>query len=257
MDKKAKVEEEPQHEMDPNLVLSLERLQETQDELDKTNEEANDKVLEIEQVYMEKRRPIYQKRNEAIAKIPGFWHTAFTSHPHLSDLLTDDDIKAFKFLKSLNVEDLGDIKSGYKITFEFGPNPYFEDIKLCKVFKYSDDATLPDSGNAPHWKEGMDLTKPKEVQKKGKKRSLPSDSFFNWFNEEVEEDIVIGMMQDEIAEIIKEDLWVNPVKYFKNEGSSDDEEMNEGTEEEGSDDENEDDDDEEDDDGGEVDGDEN
>jgi len=116
MDKKrAKIDEvEGLEDVDPQLVLSMERLQEAQDELDKANEEANDKVLEIEQTYMEKRRPIYRRRNEVIQKIPEFWLTAFLSHPHLSDLLTEDDQKAFKYLQSVNVEDLGDIKSAIK-----------------------------------------------------------------------------------------------------------------------------------------------
>lgn len=251
--KRAKIDEvEGLEDVDPQLVLSMERLQEAQDELDKANEEANDKVLEIEQIYMEKRRPIYHRRSEVIQKIPEFWLTAFLSHPHLSDLLTDEDQKAFKYLQSVNVEDLGDIKSGYKITFEFAPNPYFEDRELCKVFRYVDDAAVTDVGNAPHWKDGMDLTKPKKDEKKGKKRSLKTDSFFNWFSEHVEEDLVVGMMQDEIAEIIKDDLWVNPLKYFNNENESDsddDDDEDDGENKEGGEEEEEEDDDDEDDDG--------
>ncbi|XP_057816646.1 NAP1-related protein 2 [Cryptomeria japonica] len=232
--------------VDYNLVMSMERLQEAQDDLDQANEAANDKVLEIEQVYMEKRRPIYQRRNEVIQKIPEFWLTAFLSHPHLRDLLTEEDQKAFKYLQSLNVEDLGDIKSGYKITFEFGPNPYFEDNKLCKVFKYGDDASTTESGNAPHWKDGMDLTKPKKTETKEKKRPRKTDSFFNWFSEHVEEELVVGMMQDEIADIIKDDLWVNPLRYFNNENGSDSDD-DEGDDDEGDDDEEEDEDSDEDD----------
>eukprot|EP01018_Ginkgo_biloba_P038524 Gb_36879 [translate_table: standard] len=250
--KRAKVDEvEGLEDVDPRLVMSMERLQEAQDELDKANEEANDKVLEIEQLYMEKRRPIYQRRNEVIEKIPEFWLTAFLSHPHLRDLLTEDDQKAFKYLQSVNVEDLGDIKSGYKITFEFGPNPYFEDSKLSKVFKYVDDASTTETGNAPHWKEGMDLTKPKNPEKKGKKRPSKTDSFFNWFSESVEEELVVGMMQDEIAEIIKDDLWINPLRYFNNENESesdedDDDDEDDGPSKEGGDEEEEEDDDDDD-----------
>uniref|UniRef100_A0A0D6QYG8 Uncharacterized protein n=1 Tax=Araucaria cunninghamii TaxID=56994 RepID=A0A0D6QYG8_ARACU len=250
--KRAKTDEEAVEleGLDPNLIMSMERLQEAQDELDQANEAANEKVLEIEQTYMEKRRPIYERRNEVIQKIPQFWLTAFLSHPHLRDLLTDEDCKAFKFLKSLSVEDLGDIKSGYKITFEFGPNPYFEDSKLSKVFKYVEDASTAELGNAPHWKDGMDLTKSKKPETKEKKRPRKTNSFFNWFSDPVDADLIVGLMQDEIAEIIKEDLWVNPLTYFNNENGSDsdgdddndddDEDICE-TDEEDDDDENEDD----------------
>lgn len=37
------------------------------------NEEASDKVLEVEQKYNELRRPVYEKRNEIIKSIPDFW----------------------------------------------------------------------------------------------------------------------------------------------------------------------------------------
>lgn len=40
------------------------------------NEEASDKVLEVEQKYNEVRRPVYNKRNDIIHNIPDFWLTA-------------------------------------------------------------------------------------------------------------------------------------------------------------------------------------
>jgi len=40
------------------------------------NEEASDKVLEVEQKYNKIRRPVYVRRNEIIQKIPDFWLTA-------------------------------------------------------------------------------------------------------------------------------------------------------------------------------------
>ena len=40
------------------------------------NEEASDKVLEVEQKFNEIRNPIYEKRNDIIKSIPDFWLTA-------------------------------------------------------------------------------------------------------------------------------------------------------------------------------------
>lgn len=40
------------------------------------NEEASDKVLEIEQKYNEIKRPVYARRGEIIKSIPDFWLTA-------------------------------------------------------------------------------------------------------------------------------------------------------------------------------------
>ncbi|KAL6136454.1 hypothetical protein ACLB2K_061749 [Fragaria x ananassa] len=66
--------------VDAELVLSIEKLQEAQDDLEKVNEEASDKVLEVEQKYNEIRRPVYLKRNEIIKTIPDFWLTAVSVH---------------------------------------------------------------------------------------------------------------------------------------------------------------------------------
>lgn len=40
------------------------------------NEEASEKVLEVEQKYNEIRKPVYDKRNDVIKSIPDFWLTA-------------------------------------------------------------------------------------------------------------------------------------------------------------------------------------
>ncbi|OAY79264.1 NAP1-related protein 2 [Ananas comosus] len=180
--KKTKVaENEEADHVDGELVLSIEKLQEIQDELEKVNEEASDKVLEVEQKYNEIRRPVYLRRNEIIKSIPDFWLTAFLSHPALSELITEEDQKIFKFLASLDVEDSKDVKSGYSIIFDLA------------------------NGDAH--------------EKKGSKRPFAEESFFSWFSETQQKNLSDGV--DEVAEIIKEDLWPNPLKYFNNEADED------------------------------------
>ncbi|KAH9308258.1 hypothetical protein KI387_036169 [Taxus chinensis] len=217
--------------LDSELILAIERLQEIQDELEKVNEEASDKVLEVEQKYNEIRRPVYEKRNGIIQTIPDFWLTAFLSHPALCDLLTEEDQKVFKYLQSLNVEDFKDVKSGYSISFTFRLNPYFEDMKLVKVFRFSDDGTTSISGSTVKWKDGMDLTNGVGPEKEGRKRSLQEESFFKWFSE-TQEKVPSDVIHDEVAEIIKEDLWPNPLKYFNNEADEDDYEDDDDNEDE-------------------------
>eukprot|EP00250_Pteridium_aquilinum_P005597 c15669_g1_i1 orf=478-1269(-) len=224
--KKAKVDEEDGSEQfDSELVLAIQKLQEVQDELEKVNEEASDKVLEVEQKYNEIRRPVYQKRNEIIQGISDFWLTAFLSHPALSEVLTEEDQQVFKFLQSLDVEDFKDVKSGYSITFTFRPNPYFEDSKLVKVFRFSDEGTTSISGTQPRWKDGMDFTNGIRHEV-GMKRSIPEESFFKWFSETQQKDSSDGI-HDEVAEIIREDLWPNPLKYFNNDQDTDDDDDDE------------------------------
>ncbi|XP_039126037.1 NAP1-related protein 2-like isoform X2 [Dioscorea cayenensis subsp. rotundata] len=226
--KRSKVEDgvESSDPVDGELVLAIEKLQEVQDELEKISEEASDKVLEVEQKYSEIRKPIYSKRNEIIQSIPDFWLTAFLSHPALSDLLNKEDEKILKHLVSLDV-DHSDVKAGYSITFNFSPNPYFEDTKLTKSFSYSDEGTTSVTGTTIKWKEGMNIANGVAHEKKGKKRPIAEQrlvsilDFFSWFGE-TQDKSPSSMIFDEVAEIIKEDLWPNPLKYFNNEADEDD-----------------------------------
>lgn len=216
-----RVNEEDSDHIDEKLVLSIEKLQEIQDELEKVNEEASDKVLEVEQKYNEIRRPVYLKRNQIIQSIPDFWLTAFLSHPVLGDLLTEEDQKIFKYLVSIDVEDFKDVKSGYSISFTFSPNPYFEDTKLTKAFSFADDGTTNMTGTTIKWKEGMELANGDAQEKKGTKRPFTEESFFSWFGE-TQPKSMSEVITDEVADIIKEDLWPNPLKYFNNEADEED-----------------------------------
>ncbi|CDP02225.1 unnamed protein product [Coffea canephora] len=244
--KKSKVAAPAEEDSDPidgELVLSIEKLQEVQDELEKVNEDASDKVLEIEQKYNELRRPVYVRRSEIIKTIPDFWLTAFLSHPALGDLLNEEDQKIFKYLDSLDVEDFKDVKSGYSIAFNFKQNPYFEDTKLTKTFIFLDEGTTRITGTAIKWKEGMGAANGGSHEKKGNKRPASDDSFFSWFSETQQKDTLeVEGLNDEVAEIIKEDLWPNPLKYFNNEADEEDSEGEEDDEEGKGDDDEEDDD---------------
>eukprot|EP00249_Psilotum_nudum_P013025 c24111_g2_i1 orf=295-900(+) len=196
--KRTKVEvDDASEQLDTELVLAIEKLQEVQDELEKVNEEASDKVLEVEQKYNEIRRPVYNKRNGIIQTIPDFWLTAFLSHPALCELLSEEDQKVFKYLQSLDVEDFKDVKSGYSISFTFRPNHYFEDTKLVKVFRFSDEGTTSISGTQIRWKDGMDFTNGVAPEKEGKKRLCADDSFFKWFSDIHQKDASDGM-HDEV-----------------------------------------------------------
>ncbi|CAN6578178.1 unnamed protein product [Malus baccata var. baccata] len=211
--KKLKLSEKPEDEnadhIDEKLVLSIEKLQEVQDELEKINEEASDKVLEVEQKYNE-----------------------FLSHPALSELLTEEDQKIFKHLTSLEVEDFKDVKSGYAIAFVFSPNPYFEDTKLTKTFTFLDEATKV-TATSIKWKEGMGIPNGVNHDKKGNKRPQVEESFFSWFSDSQQKDILEDEIHDEIAEVIKEDLWPNPLTYFNHEADDDEEFDDEEVDEEG------------------------
>ncbi|KAJ4916143.1 NAP1-related protein 2 [Raphanus sativus] len=233
--KKAKIEEENVEQIDEELVLSIEKLQEIQDDLEKINEKASDEVLEVEQKYNVIRKPVYDKRNEIIKAIPDFWLTAFLSHPALGELLTEEDQKVFKYLSSLDVEDAKDVKSGYSITFHFNPNPYFEDEKLIKTFTFLEEGSTKITATPIRWKEGKGLPNGVSQEKNGNKRALPEESFFTWFSDAQHKEDLDVEINDEVADVIKEDLWPNPLTYFNNE--ADEEDFDDGDDEDDDDDE--------------------
>lgn len=53
----------------------------------------------------------------------------------------------------IDVEDFEDIKSGFKITFNFRENPYFKNQKLVKELHYADDNALAVQGTDIDWTE--------------------------------------------------------------------------------------------------------
>ncbi|XP_041996169.1 NAP1-related protein 2-like [Salvia splendens] len=219
--------------IDEKLVQCVEKLQSIQEELEKINEEASEKVLELEQQFNAIRKPVYDQRNDVIKSIPDFWLTAFMSHPALTELLTEEDQKIFKYLDNLEVEDFKDVKSGYSITFMFKPNPHFEDTKLTKTFSFLEEGVTKITATNIKWKEGMGMPNGTSEEKKGNKRSLAEESFFSWFTEsEFKGDMY--EISDEVADIIKDDLWPNPLAYFNNE-VEEDLEMDDDEDDEGSD----------------------
>ncbi|KAE8730423.1 NAP1-related protein 2 [Hibiscus syriacus] len=184
-------EEEKSEQIDGDLILFIEKLQEIQDELEK-----------------------------------------FLSHPALGELLNEEDQKIFKYISSLEVEDFKDLKSGYSITHHdflatiimpfqnFDSNPYFEDTKLTKTFTFLDEGTKIIATKIK-WKEGMGLPNGVDHEKKGNKRQFAEESFFTWFTDAQQKDDM-DEIHDEVVDIIKEDLWPNPLAYFNTDADEDD-----------------------------------
>jgi len=221
---------EPEDVLDDEDIQVLEGIQ---DQIEELNDKATEDILEVERKYNRLRKPMYDKRAEAIRKLPEFWFKVFTSQEMLAALLVGEDLTAFKYMKELNVEDHDDVKSGFKISLKFDPNPFFKNEVLSKEFRYDKDGNLTVIPTKIDWKEGKDLTKKAQTKDaKGKRsRDDESESFFTWFNPD-DQDL-------ELAEIIKEELWPNPAKYYL--GLVEDEAEEEGDEdgegEEGEDDE--------------------
>merc|ERR1719348_208943 len=176
------------------------------------NEKASEEILKVEQKYNLLRRPFFEKRNEIIGRIPKFWLTAFINHPQISSIIEEDEEDALQYLAKLEVEEFEDIKSGYKIIFHFSENPSFSNPSLCKEFQLGSSGDPTSSSTEIGWKEGYNLTakaaQRAAAEKGSRKRHLETRTFFTWFCDNLDPS------QDDVAEVVKDDLWPNPLQYF-------------------------------------------
>ncbi|XP_048774877.1 protein SET-like isoform X1 [Ostrea edulis] len=189
---------------------AIEQIDEVQNEIDRLNEQASEEILKVEQKYNKLRQPYYSKRSDLIAKIPNFWVTAFVNHPQISALLNEEDEEALQFLSKVEVQEFEDIKSGYKINFYFDNNQYFENDVISKEFHLNETGE-PSSKSTPiKWKNGKDLTKKSSTPSKGgrKRNHEEQESFFCWFTDHGDAGA------DELGEVIKDDIWPNPLQYY-------------------------------------------
>jgi len=211
--KKAKLDESlEEREFDEETQKALEEIDGCQNEIDAMNEKASEEILKVEQKYNQLRRPFFEKRNSIIERIPKFWLTAFINHPQISSIIEEDEEDLLQNLTRMEVEEFEDIKSGYRITFHFSENPYFSNSSLCKEFQLGSSGDPTSTSTEISWKEGYNLTE-KAAQraalaKGSRKRQLETRTFFTWFCDNLDP------AQDEVAEVIKDDLWPNPLQYF-------------------------------------------
>ncbi|KAB0337338.1 hypothetical protein FD754_025244 [Muntiacus muntjak] len=181
---------------------AIEHVDEVQNEIDRLNEQASEEILKVEQKYNKLCQPFFQKRSELIAKIPNFWVTTFVNYPQVSALLGEEDEEALLYLTRVEVTEFEDIKSGYRIDFYFDENPCFENKILSKEF---------------HLNESGDPS---------------SKKLLHLFTDHSDAGA------DELGEVIKDDIWPNPLQYYlvpdmddeEGEGEEDD---NDDEEEEG------------------------
>ncbi|ELU39214.1 nucleosome assembly protein I [Rhizoctonia solani AG-1 IA] len=157
--------------------------------------------------------------------IPHFWLTVLRNHDGLSDLITEKDEAALEYLTDIRLVYLSEATPGFKLIFDFAPNPYFENETLEKSYHYQDE--LGDTGDYIYdravgseikWKEDKDLTKAIEIKKQRNKttnrtrlirRSHSVPSFFNFFSPPAQptpEQIENGEVDEELLEELDEKL---------------------------------------------------
>ncbi|XP_049984328.1 protein SET-like [Alexandromys fortis] len=172
---------------------AIEHIDEVQNETDRLNEQASEEILKVEQKYNKLRQPL------------------FVNHPQVSALLGEEDEEALHYLTRVEVTEFEDIKSGYRIDFYFDENPYFENKVLSKEFHLNESGDPSSKSTEIKWKSGKDLTKrSSQTQNKAsrKRQHEEPESFFTWFTDHSDAGA------DELGEVIKDDIWPNPLQYY-------------------------------------------
>ncbi|KAL7988272.1 hypothetical protein Chor_007191 [Crotalus horridus] len=172
----------------------LEALEAVQLELEAVNQQANRAFAQLKAKFSHMRRPHLERRNVIIQNIPGFWVTAFLNHPQLSAMINDRDEDILSYMTNL--------QSGCKIKFYFSSNPYFQNEVIVKEFQCGSSGRLVSHSTPIRWWRGQ------VPLAHGQKNFEMGRSFFSWF---CDHSFPAG---DRIAEIIKEDLWPNPLQYY-------------------------------------------
>ncbi|XP_006859259.1 PREDICTED: testis-specific Y-encoded-like protein 5-like [Chrysochloris asiatica] len=181
---------------------STDTLETVQLKLETMNAQANRAYLRLSRKFGQLRLHHLERRNLLIQNIPGFWGQAFQNHPQLSSFLSSQDKEALSYLTSLEVEELGLARLGYKIKFYFGRNPYFQNKVLIKEYGCDPSGQVVSHSTPIQWLPGHDL------QSLSHGNPDNSCSFFEWFSNHS------SIESDKIVEIINEELWPNPLQYY-------------------------------------------
>ncbi|CAJ0568595.1 unnamed protein product, partial [Mesorhabditis spiculigera] len=177
----------------------IKQIDEIQSHVDNLNEQASEEVIKIEQKYNQLRRPHMEKRTKLLKEFPQFWPMALLNHPQIAALVAEDEEDALMSLAAIEIDEADDIKSGYKITFRWKENEYFENDSMTREYFLGGDEPGCKITQI-RWKEGKKLGKSSD-------RNAPF-TFFAWLDTNLEP------AADDIAEVIKDDIWPNPLQYY-------------------------------------------
>jgi template-activating factor I len=174
-----------------SFIVALETAQEAIERLD---DECCAEQLMVEQKYLQLKMPVFTKRAEAIAEIPGFWLVVLQAHDALAQLLTAEDLDILQWLVELSVREEKDIKSGYTISLRFDACPHFSNTLLEKKFAFDDAGRLSVTCSKIHFIDSSFAT------------TYPDSFFVTWFD--------LHDQTGDIGEAIKLDIWRNPVALY-------------------------------------------
>jgi len=144
-------------------------------------------------------------------------------HYLISEYFSEEDWEIMAALKDLSVEEDYKVMDGFKIIFKFNENAFFTSDSLWKSYAWDKDTESYKTQSSPvQWKEGKNLPQNnKDFKQKEMDGTLGPDDSYHWFGD-FEEQPEEG--EDEIAEVIRDEIWEDPLKIYQAESEEEDEE---------------------------------
>ncbi|XP_033934256.1 LOW QUALITY PROTEIN: testis-specific Y-encoded-like protein 1 [Pseudochaenichthys georgianus] len=191
--------------MAPEMRQSVALLAEVQMRLEALEKKNARLHQRLELKISRQRRPHLDQRRSITKTIPGFWVTALLNHPHLSAHIDETDEDALSYMTDLEIESFKNNKLGYRIRFHFRRNPYFQNNIIMKELHLGMGGSPMSFSNPILWHRGQNLTAHSEARKSS--RGV-YQTFFSWFSDHSTPG------QDDVAQILKDDLYRDPLRYY-------------------------------------------
>ncbi|XP_062962114.1 putative testis-specific Y-encoded-like protein 3 [Cynocephalus volans] len=182
--------------------LVVDPLEAIQWELEAVSAQADRAYLRLERRFGRMRRLHLARRSFIIQNIPGFWVTAFLNHPQLSAMISPRDEDMLCYLMNLEVRELRHTRTGCKFKFRFWSNPYFQNKVIVKEYECRSSGQVVSIATRIRWHRGQE---PPALIHRNRDTVR---SFFSWFSQHSLPEA------DRVAQIIKDDLWPNPLQYY-------------------------------------------
>ncbi|XP_032331264.1 testis-specific Y-encoded protein 1-like isoform X1 [Camelus ferus] len=208
----------------PTSLSPLEALGALQLEMSAVNAQANRAYLRLKRRVRRMQEPRLDRRRAIIQDIPGFWAKAIVSHPQLSALISDQDEDVLSYMITLEAssggrdepslfsccwawqaQELGRPEYRCRLMFFFRSNPYFCNQVILKEYHLSFAGYRACSSTPVQWFWDYERGAP------SRRQDAVSLNFLNWLSGHD------CPGSDRIAEIIVEDLWPNPLRYYPRE----------------------------------------
>lgn len=182
--------------------LIVDPLEAIQWELEAVSAQADRAYLRLERRFGRMRRLHLARRSFIIQNIPGFWVTAFLNHPQLAAMISPRDEDMLSYLMNLEVRELRHARMGCKFKFRFWSNPYFRNKVIVKEYECGASGRVVSVATRIRWHRGQE---PPALVHRNRDTVR---SFFSWFSQHSLPEA------DRVAQIIKDDLWPNPLQYY-------------------------------------------